>query len=263
MRRCWIAAVVALLAVQLTGSDYVRADDKKPAEKASPRVIMAVPLGLAAGTTEKIILRGLMLDKASEVHLQSSPAGGKIAVKLLSKGTVAVPNKFKAETAGDTQVELEVTAAPDVAAGEAMIVVSTPSGPIPPHPLLIAAKGTLVADKKAGSFRDAQPLAVGQCVAGTVAYDRQVHVFRIDAKAGQTIDAEVLAARNGSLLDSLLTLYDADRHVIAANDDSGGTTDSHLKRTIPAAGPYYLSLIDAYDSGSPAHVFWLRLRSKD
>ena len=224
---------------------------------------MAVPLGLAAGTTAKIVVRGLLLDQASDVHLQDSPSGGKIAIKLLSKGKIGVPDKFEAKAAGDTQVEIEVTVPSDAPAGEANIVVTAPSGPTPPHPLLIAAKGTLLADKKAGSFRDAQPLAVGQSVDGTIESARQVHVYRIDATAGETIVADVEAARKGSLLDSLLTLYDAQGHVVATNDDYKGTPDSHLKATLPTAGPYYLSLIDAYDSGSPAHVFRLRLGTKD
>jgi hypothetical protein len=241
----------------------VRADDKKPAGKTSPHVIMTVPLGLAAGTTTKITLRGRMLDQASAVQLQGNSGGGKISVKLLSKGKVALPDKFDAASAGDTQVEIEVTAAADAAAGEANIIVTTPTGATPPHPLLIAAKGTLVADKKAGGFRDAQPLAAGQCVAGTIEHARQVHVYRIDGKAGETIVADVLAARRGSLLDSLLTLYDAEGHIVATNDDFAGSPDSRLKLSLPAGGPYYLSLVDAYDSGSTAHVFWLSLKRKD
>jgi hypothetical protein len=254
-----IATAVAYSAT----SASLRADDKKPDGKPTPRITMAVPLGLAAGTTSKIVIRGLMLDQASEVHLQENPAGGKIAVKLLSKGKVGLPDRFDATAAGDTQVEIEVTVAADVAAGEANIVVTTPAGKTQAHPLLIAVKGALIADKKAGSFRDGQPLAIGQSVAGTIEYAHQVHVYRIDAAAGQTIVADVQAARKGSLLDSLLTLYDAQGRIVAINDDYKGTPDSHLKATCASAGPYYLSLIDAYDSGSPAHVFWLRLVAKD
>jgi len=261
MKRCVPLLATAVVYFATTAS--VRADDKKPAEKPTPRITMAVPLGLAAGTTSKIVIRGLILDQASEVQLQDNPAGSKITVKLLSKGKIGLPDKFDAAAAGDTQLEIEVTVAADVAAGEANIVVTTPAGKTPPHPLLIAAKGTLLADKKAGGFHDAQPLAIGQSVAGTIESAHQVHVYCIDATAGQTIVADVQAARKGSLLDSLLTLYDAQGHIVATNDDSGGTADSHLKATCAAAGQYYLSLIDAYDSGSPAHVFWLRLTAKD
>jgi hypothetical protein len=263
-----IAILIATVAVQLATLTVVRADDKKPgdkkpADKPTPRVTMAFPLGLAAGTTAKIVIRGLLLDQASEVHLQDKQAGGKITIKLLSKGKIGVPEKFEAKSAGDTQVEIEVTVAHDVAAGEANIIVTTPAGATPPHPLLIAAKGTLLADKKAGGFRDAQPLAVGQSVAGTIEFEHQVHVYRIDAAAGQTIVADVQAARKGSLLDSLLTLYDAQGHIVSTNDDYNGTPDSHLKATVSSAGQYFLSLIDAYDTGTPAHVFWLRLGTKD
>jgi hypothetical protein len=258
-----VTILVATVAIHLATLALTRADDKKPADKPTPRVTMAVPLGLAAGSTRKIVIRGLLLDQSSEVHLQDNPAAGKITVKLLSKGKIGVPEKFEAKSAGDTQVEIEVTAAPDAAAGDVNIIVTTPSGATPPHPLLIAAKGALLADKKAGSFRDAQPLAVGQSVDGAVEHAHQVHVYRIDATAGQTIVADVQAARKGSLLDSLLTLYDAQGHIVAINDDYHGSPDSHLKATCASAGPYFLSLIDAYDSGTPAHVFRLSLGTKD
>jgi len=73
----------------------------------------------------------------------------------------------------------------------------------------------------------------------------------------------VLAARYGSALDSILTLYDADGHTVASNDDlDGTTTDSRLEVTLAKAGVYYVSLIDAHDTGGPAHVYRLSIRAK-
>lgn len=238
-----------------------RADDKKkkPDEKPTPQVTVALPLGLAAGSTAKIVIRGLKLDQASEVQFQMKDHPAK--AKILSKGKAALPEKVDAKRAGDTQVEVEVTVPPETPAGEASFIVVTPDGKSPPHALLIAAQGAQQADKKAGGFRDAQPLALGQVVDGVIEHPRQVHVYRIDGQAGQKLVAEVTAARQGSLLDSLLTLYDAQGNIVATNDDFAGSPDSRLEAKLPAAGPYYLSLIDAFDLGSPLHVFRLAVRS--
>ena len=237
------------------------ADDKKkkPDEKPTPQVTVALPLGLAAGSTAKIVIRGIKLDQASEVQFQMKDHPAK--AKILSKGKAALPDKVDAKRAGDTQVEVEVSMPADAPAGEANFIVITPEGKSPPHALLIAAKGSMQADKKAAGFRDAQPLALGQMVDGVIEHPRQVHVYRLDGQAGQKIVAEVAAARQGSLLDSLLTIYDAQGNIVATNDDFGGSPDSHLETKLPAAGPYYLSLIDAFDLGGPLHVFRLAVRS--
>ena len=55
-------------------------------------------------------------------------------------------------------------------------------------------------------------------------------------RAGQRLVCEVLAARHGSALDSLLTLYDADGRQVATNDDTAGSTDSRLEVTLPRDG---------------------------
>ena len=48
--------------------------------------------------------------------------------------------------------------------------------------------------------------------------------------------------------------------IVAANDDHAGSPDSRLDVALPKAGTYYLSLIDAHDTGGPAHVFRLTVR---
>jgi hypothetical protein len=88
-----------------------------------------------------------------------------------------------------------------------------------------------------------------------------VDVVQFDGRAGQRITAEVTAARHGSPLDAILTLYDSDGRTLATNDDSEAGTDSMLRATLPADGACFLSLMDAHDRGGPAHVYLLVVRS--
>jgi hypothetical protein len=85
-----------------------------------------------------------------------------------------------------------------------------------------------------------------------------VDVFRFEGKKGQKLLAEVLASRHGSPLDSILTLYDANFAQLAVNDDfTAEHRDAKIETTLPADGVYYLSLIDAHDSGSNLHGYRL------
>jgi hypothetical protein len=92
---------------------------------------------------------------------------------------------------------------------------------------------------------------------GRIDQPQDVDVFRIEGQAGQKLVCEVLAARHGSALDSILTLYNAAGRVVATNDDHGGSADSRIEVALPEAGAYYLSLQDAHDQGGPAHVYRL------
>ena len=76
------------------------------------------------------------------------------------------------------------------------------------------------------------------------------------ARKGQTVTAEVRAARIGSRLDSRLELFAPDGKRLAENDDGHGT-DSQLRFTAPADGVYRLRISDSLRGGSQAHVYRL------
>ena len=204
-------------------------------------------------------MRGLNLDRASEVRLREA----KGTARVVAKGKAAVPNQQPPAAVGDTQVEVEVTLPPDTPAGTVSLVVVTPAGETPPHALLVERSLALAAEKEPNNgFRQAQPITLPQAVDGAVGQPQDVDVFRLEGKAGQQWVLEVFAARHGSPLDPLLTLYDADGQTVASADDSDGSTDARLEVTLPKTGVYYLSLIDAHDQGGPAHVYRLSLRAR-
>ncbi len=232
-------------------------DKKKPEQKADPRVTVVIPLGAAPGKTSKLTIRGLQLEGASAVRFDTVKATGKI----LSKGQAPVPDK-NPDKVGDTQLVVEVTLPADLPDGPLPFTVVTPGGETKPHALLIESKLPVIPEKEPNEgFRQAQRIQVPQVVEGVIERPRDVDVFRFEGKAGQRLRLEVLAARYGSALDSILTLYDADGREIASNDDSGGSLDSRFVVRLPREGTYYLGLIDAHDTGSPVHVYRLVVRA--
>jgi Bacterial pre-peptidase C-terminal domain len=247
-------ALVAGLAVLI-----VAADPKKP-EDNTPKVVVAAPLGLAPGKTTKLLVRGLKLDTTTEVRLHD-PKG---TAKILSKGKAPLPNKEKDDVGryGDTQIEIEAVLSADYAGPTATFTVVTPSGESAPHTLFVD-HAPIVAEKKPNnSFQKAQPVQLGQTIEGVVNAGSDVDVFRFDGKQGQQVVLEVFAARFGSPLDSLLTLYDADGRIVASNDDVDGTADSRVEATLPRTGVYYVSVVDANDVGSPSNIYRLVTRAK-
>ena len=163
---------------------------------------------------------------------------------------------------GDTQLEVKVTLPADFAGKEAAFTVVTPVGESAPHKLLVDKTPTIVEKEPNNGFKQAQVVKFPQVIDGAIGQNQDVDVFRFDGQAGQQVVIEVFAARFGSALDSFLTLYNADGQILASNDDMEGTPDSRLEVALPKAGSYYVSVLDAHDSGGPAHVYRLVIRAK-
>ena len=230
--------------------------EEKKEKKEPPRVTMVVPLGVVAGTTNTILIRGLSLTNATEIRFPQ--AKFSVEWKIKSKGKADVPKDQDAKKIGDTQVELDLAVRPETPEGTLSFTVITPEGETEPHSVLIFDGRSLILEKEPnGGFRTAQEISLPQTVQGSIREANDVDVFRFEGRAGQKIKAEVLAARYGSALDSLLTLYDAGGHILSSNDDHAGSRDSLLQVALPSDGLYLLSLVDAQDRGSPAHVYEL------
>jgi hypothetical protein len=230
-------------------------DKKKPDPKNLPKVIVVLPLAAAPGTTSKLTVRGLFLEDAKDVRF----ADPKITAKIVSKGKAGVPDK-NPEKVGDTQIVVEVTLPAGLPVVPVDFTVVTGAGETKPHKLIVEGSVPVLAEKEPNDgFQQAQPIKIPQVVIGVIDRPADVDVFRFEGKKGQKIVCEVVAARYGSALDSMLTLYDANGQQVASNDDGpdGFGLDSLLEVTLPRDGVYYLSLIDAHDSGGPTHVYRL------
>jgi hypothetical protein len=255
MRYSHLAAVSVLffLAVSL-----LAAEPKKAPPKELPRVVVVTPLGIAPGAKTRLVIRGLRLENATEVRCQEP----KATAKVLKKSKVGVPNQQDVNRVGDTQVEAEVTLPADYPNRTVTISVLTAAGESQAHSLLID-RGPVVAEKEPNNgFRQAQPIQLSQEVQGSIEQGKDVDLYRFEGKEGQRITLEVLAARYGSALDSLLTLYDGEGQVLASCDDISGSSDSRLDVTLPKTGTYFVSVIDANDQNGPAHVYRLSVRFK-
>ena len=248
--------ILALLASAWSAD--AKKDKKEEKKPEPPRVAVVLPLAVSAGTTNKIKIRGQNLTDVTELRFTNSAVKATVALKGKSK--VEIPKDADAKKVGDTQVEVEVSFPSDAPPGTNYFTLTSTNGVSAAHPLIVLGAGEMIEEKEPnGGFRQAQRLAAGKTLLGMVKEPGDVDVFRVEGKPGAQIIIEVNATRLGSALDPLVMLYDAAGHILAVNDDAGGTKDSLLRHRLPADGACLVSVIDAQDRGGPTHAYLLRV----
>ena len=98
-------------------------------------------------------------------------------------------------------------------------------------------------DDHADDFPDATRIGVGESIDGAIDYENDVDLFELTADAGQFYEIEVAL---GTLDDSVLAIYDADRQQVAFKDYRDGGTASRIMWEAHAAGTYYIE-VSGYD----------------
>jgi hypothetical protein len=248
--------VPTFLALALAAS--LPAQDRPAEKKEPPLALVASPLGISAGATTRVLVRGLRLDEATAVRLDGAPPGA--AVTLVEKGKSAAPANQPVSRAGDTQAVVEVTLPAGVNAQRIALDFASAAGDARPLPLLVDAPGSVLAEKEPnGGFATPQELACERPLEGRIEGAQDVDVYRLELAAGQTYVVELLARRLGSALDAIVTLYDTEGHEVAAVDDAPGSEDPRLELRVARSGDYLVVIQDAHDAGGPAHPYRLRV----
>jgi hypothetical protein len=247
-----VAAVVVL-------SAFAFASHAAIAQQESPKILLAYPLALKAGETMKVKMRGRKLDSTSEV----TTTAPNVMIKVLNKGAAEVPQKLNPDAVGNSQVEIELVLPADLPAGNLPLVAKTGSGETPAFELFIGGPHPVIAEKEGNDgFRQAQEIAPPACVDGSIQSGQDVDVFAIELAAGKTLKADLFAARRGSALDGLLSLYDEKGRLIVQADDVGDSRDPRIEWKAAAAGKYLLVVQDAFDYGGPTHPYRLILTAE-
>lgn len=224
------------------------AEEKK---KDAPQVMAIAPLRVVAGETQTVRLRGLKLKEVTEVR--STPA---LIVTVKEKKDAAVPNGLEARDVGDQELVVELSVPFDCAAKTIALEAVAPSGTTSRREMRVIAKDAEVGEKEPNNgFREAQPWDLAKPMTGRIDADKDVDVFRIDGHAGKPLAIRITAAAAGSLLDPVLSLYDAEGHLLATDDDADGGRDARLSVTPKTDGALCLVVSDAHDRGGPWHEY--------
>ncbi len=194
------------------------------AQMTTPTVREVRPLGL--GRSGAIEVRGTNLSGAS--ILFDDP-------KLLAENVEATDDRLKAR----------ISLPDGLAPGPRSFRVASAKGLSNPGSLFVGRSLPTVEEKEPNDgFRKAQPVAIPAIVSGEIRGGEDVDVFAVELKAGQTLVAEAIAARAGSGLDPLVTIFSPEGRELASDDDLFGR-DAASWVVAPSSGRYLVQIQDA------------------
>lgn len=194
----------------------------------SPPVIRSTrPVGAAPGQTIALEVGGADLDGASRLWFEES----RVRVEAIE--------------AKATTLKARVTAPAGAAPGPLRFRVVTPKGLSNPGVVFVGRDLPAVAEVEPNNaFRRAQAVAPGVAVDGVIAPGDDVDVFAVELAAGETLVAEAVAARAGSGLDPLVTVFGPDGRELAWDDDAFGR-DAAVAAVASVSGRHLVQIQDA------------------
>ena len=133
-------------------------------------------------------------------------------------------------------MEIEATLSADYPGPTVPVSVVTPAGESPPHAVMVDREPVVAEKEPNNGFAKPSPCRSARPSRASSTPARRGR-FPLRRQGGQQVVLEVFAARYGSPLDSLLTLYDAEGRIVAPNDDFDGTPDSRIEATLPRPAP--------------------------
>ena len=222
-------------------------------DPAAPRPLYAIPVAVAPTYAGRVTLRGHKLDGVKQVAC----AVPGVTVKVLGNARKTSPaSTLSLARTGDTEVDVELKLPKDFR-GDSVPLVLTAGPRSRPFALPVDPPGVVAEKEPNNGFAQAQKLTLPATFAGVVSGDRDVDVVQFTLAAGQTVRVEAVTL--GSPLDPTLTLWDADRHILASADDRGGHI---ITFTAPRAGTYFASVADANDQSGGLFGYRLRVTAK-
>jgi hypothetical protein len=171
---------------------------------------------------------GQRLDSATAIHVSDT----LVKATLLPAST-------------PTTRSADLTIPSSAAVGPVQLTLTSPAGEAAPVRFIVDRYAALTEKGATDSARTAMPIGLPATVLGTIDRAGDTDYFRFEARAGQEIGAQVVAAAVGSKLDPVLVLTDESGLVLAE-----GSGDS-LGYLIPRAGRFAIGIRDREFRGGP------------
>ena len=204
------------------------------ANATAPKLNSTTPPGAQRGTEVTLSLNGARLDDAPEIVFTGP------GIKVLKIESVKT-NSLKGTILIDKDCPL----------GEHQLRVRTAGGVSDLRTFWIGAYPNVNEFEPNNERVKAHQVSLGTTINGT-AGGEDTDFFRVEAKKGQRISAEVEAIRLGrAMLDALLAIRDSDGKVLASADDTTLLMqDAAVSILAPKDGAYYIEMRDGTYSGT-------------
>jgi hypothetical protein len=192
-----------------------------PAKPVPPKPTKLSPLAGVRGATTKVIATGTNLDFVKRVASNSD----KVTVKI-------DPSRQNSN-----QVEIELHVEPNAPIGPVQLTFEGDAGKSSPMQFIVDRFASVAETGLTDSARAAQTVNLPVSIAGTIDRAGDVDFYRFEAKAGEQIGVQAIAAELVSKLDPALVLTDGSGRVLAEGNTS-------LGYTIPRTGSYAVGIRD-------------------
>ncbi len=207
------------------------------------------PAGTQAGKTVEVTLTGNDMDDAAELHF-SHPG-------ITAKPKMAEPTAFIKE-AHPIPNQFVVTVAGNVPVGTYDVRVRGRYGLSNPRVFDLSNVTELIETEPNNEFGQATEIELTQIINGQINGNTDVDSFRFTAEAGQRILLDCRARRIDSLLDPVLSVYDATGRELMSNDN-GHAREAFIDFTVPTAGEYLVQITDTFYRGGAHYVYRLAI----
>jgi WD40 repeat protein len=202
------------------------------------------PLGATRGGRVRFTLRGVNLSDATGVFFDDPAITGRVlndALALLKR----------------SEVTIEATIGPAARVGVRRIFLQTPMGTTGSLPFAVGGWPERSEAEPNDTLDEAQPIAFPSTIVGTLGRTGDEDHFVFEARAGQELVFQVVAAAVGSPANGVLSLLDARGRLLAEVNDLGSSLDPVLGYRFEHAGCYVLRLRDFEGGGSDAAAYRL------
>ena len=217
-------------------------------EAGTPRLARVVPPGGQRGTTVEVMFQGRYLDKPEEV-LVYEPGITVESVEMIEGNVEIRGYRGRVEAGSGVRVKLKI--ADDCLLGVHGMRLRTAAGISEYQRFVVGPFATIEEEERTPQVRNdkresAQAIPLNSTVLGRMIEATDVDLYRIEAKQGQRLSAEIEAVRLGveqGIPDLHIAVLDADgKRLMAADDSALFLQDPLLSLIAPKDGTYFIEV---------------------
>lgn len=234
------------------------------AQVAPPSVTSVSPVGAERGKTIQFTIEGINLKGADRILFSDGGLEGKIVSvteleperKEAMKGATRLPFE---DIAIKYRVVAEVKIAPKTPVGRQSFRIGTALGTTNSGVFAVGALPEVAEMEPNNNASGAQKISFPITASGIIAEAGDRDVYEFEARPGQEMVFEVVAAPLQSTLDASLELLDADGTALARNKDYHNRPDPLLTYKFTRAGRYFVRVSDAFNRSGKRNFYRLNM----
>jgi len=232
-----------------------------------PTIDSVSPQGVPRGATTEVTVEGLNLAGASALFFSEPGIRARILrvkelpdkpdVRFGSNGGISTVDLGPLPPRNEVTLELEIS--PDADIGPVDFRLQTPLGTSPEGRFLIEPYYGESADREPNDTpEEAVEVFAPAILVGAISKPGDVDYYEVTVKAGEQLVFENGAAKLGSILQPVVSIYDADQNLIKEYGLDGGRSQERFAHRFEKDGAYYIKISDYAEGGSGRRFYRIK-----